>query len=80
VSALERPTSTAAGHVTSTRARPSRASSLARLERLTLVGMALGAALMLQPWWPGGMRAGFFVTLGSTLAQIVLGHMAESDA
>ena len=42
--------------------------------------MALGVALMLQPWWPGGMRVGFFVTLAGTLAQIVLGHMTESDA
>lgn len=61
------------------RARASRTASIARLEGWTLVGMALGVALMLQPWWPGGMRAGFFVTLGSTLAQIVLGHMAERE-
>lgn len=61
------------------RARAPGAGIIARLERLTLVGMALGVALMLQPWWPGGMRAGFFVTLGSTLAQIVLGHMAERE-
>lgn len=60
-------------------ARGSRPSALARLERWTLVGMALGVALMLQPWWSGGMRAGFFVTLGFTLAQIVLGHMAERE-
>jgi hypothetical protein len=61
------------------RARASRAGTVVRLERWTLVGMALGVALMLQPWWPGGMRAGFFVTLGSTLAQIVLGHMAGRE-
>ncbi|MCY2960536.1 MAG: hypothetical protein NTY35_10265 [Planctomycetota bacterium] len=67
------------GTVDTTSATP-RGGTVVRLERLTLVGMAIGAALMLQPWWPGGMRAGFFVTLGSTLAQIVLGHMAESDA
>ena len=51
--------------------------SVTSLERSTLVVMALGVALMLQPWWPGGMRVGFFVTLAGTLAQIVLGHMAE---
>ncbi len=56
-----------------------RGGRLPQLERLTLVGMALGVALMLQPWWPGGMRAGFFVTLCFTLAQIVLGHMAERE-
>jgi len=72
VSAVERPVHEAA--------RATRDRTLVRLERLTLVGMALGVGLMLQGWWPGGMRAGFFVTLASTLAQIVLGHMAESDA
>lgn len=41
--------------------------------------MAFGVSLMLQPWWPGGMRAGFFVVLASTLAQIVLGHLVEDD-
>ena len=60
-------------------ARTPRPGAVARLERWTLVGMALGVALMLQPWWPGGMRAGFFVTLGFTLAQIVLGHLAERE-
>lgn len=53
---------------------------LARLERLTLAGMAVGVALMLQPSWSGGMRAGFFVTIACTLAQIVLGRLVESDA
>ena len=47
----------------------------ARAERLALAGLALGVALMLQPWWPGGMRAGFFLTLGSTIAQIVFSHL-----
>jgi hypothetical protein len=61
-------------------ARSKRAARIARLERSTLAGMALGVALMLQPWVPGGMRVGFFVTLASTVAQIVLGHMTEPDA
>ena len=47
----------------------------ARLEGLSLQGMALGVAVMLQPWWAGGMRAGFFVAAASTLAQIVVGHL-----
>lgn len=51
-----------------------------RIERLTLVGMAVGVAFMLQPWWSDGMRVGFFVTLASTLAQIVFGHLVEDDA
>ncbi|MBK7644856.1 MAG: hypothetical protein IPJ19_17745 [Planctomycetes bacterium] len=43
-------------------------------------GLALGVALMLQPWWPGGMRVGFFVTLASVAAQIVFSHMPEKRA
>jgi hypothetical protein len=45
-----------------------------------LIGMALGVALMLQPWWSGGLRAGFFVTALCTLLQIVLSHVAERRA
>jgi hypothetical protein len=37
--------------------------------------MVLGVAVMLQPWWAGGMRAGFFLAGVSTIAQIVLGHL-----
>ncbi|MCE9594330.1 MAG: hypothetical protein K8S98_09050 [Planctomycetes bacterium] len=47
----------------------------ARFDRLTLVGMGLGVAILLQPWWSGGFRVGFFVTLASTLAQIVAAHL-----
>ena len=49
--------------------------SSAKLESLSLRGMALGVAVMLQPWWAGGMRVGFFVAAGSTIAQIVLAHL-----
>lgn len=52
----------------------------AKLERATLAGMALGVALMIQPWWSAGMRVGFFVTALSTIAQIVLSHVAEQRA
>jgi len=41
---------------------------------MTLLGMALGVAVMLQPWWAGGMRLGFFVAAACTIAQIVLAH------
>jgi hypothetical protein len=47
----------------------------ARFEGLALLGMALGVAVMLQPWWTGGMRAGFFLTAACTIAQIVLSHL-----
>jgi hypothetical protein len=49
-------------------------------ERWALVGMAAGVGLMVQPWWDGGMRAGFFATLGCTVAQIVLGHLVRRAA
>ena len=45
------------------------------LDRLSLIGMALGVGLMLQPWWPGGFLAGFLVTVMSTVAQIVFSHL-----
>ena len=48
-----------------------------RLESFALVGMAIGVAAMLQPWWNGGMRAGFFVTLACTIGQIVLSHLPK---
>jgi hypothetical protein len=47
----------------------------ARLESAALVLMALGVGTMLQPWWEGGMRAGFFVALAATVAQIVVSHL-----
>ena len=45
------------------------------IDRASLIGMAIGVALMLQPWWPGGFAAGFFVTVSSTVAQIVFSHL-----
>jgi hypothetical protein len=36
--------------------------------------MAFGVALMIQPWWSGGMRWGFFVTLAFTVVQSLLAH------
>ena len=51
-----------------------------RRERFVLLGMALGVALMLQPWWGGGMRVGFFVTALFTAAHIVVSHLPEPRA
>jgi hypothetical protein len=45
------------------------------MDRLSLLGMALGVALMLQPWWSGGFGVGFFVVVISTVGQIVFSHM-----
>jgi hypothetical protein len=50
-------------------------SALQRAELAALWGMAFGVALMIQPWWGDGLRAGFFVTLLSAIAQNVIGRL-----
>lgn len=57
-----------------------RASTAERLERAALVGMALGVALLLQPWWTGGVRVGFFATLAFTVLQIAASHLPKERA
>ncbi len=52
----------------------------ASLDRLSLAGIALGLALLLQPFWAGGFRAGFFVVLASTVLQIVAAHLPRRSA
>jgi hypothetical protein len=37
--------------------------------------MALGTALMLEPYWAGGLKWGFFPTLGCTVLEIITGHL-----
>ena len=51
-----------------------------RLDRLTLAGIAVGTALMLQPWWSGGFEAGFFVTAVFVAAQIVAAHLPNGES
>ena len=48
---------------------------MAWLDRLCLLLMALGVALMLQPWWAAGFGAGFWLVLVGTLGQIVTSHL-----
>jgi len=50
-------------------------SLIVRLDRMTLIAIAVGIAVMLQPWWLKGFRVGFFLTLLATVAQIVTSHM-----
>ena len=47
-------------------------------DKVSLFGMALGAAFMFQPWWAGGFRAGFFVTISCTVLQIITGHLIKA--
>ncbi len=49
-------------------------------ERWVLIAMAASVAVMLQPWWSGGLRVGFFATLVCTLAHIVVSHLPEKRA
>lgn len=44
-------------------------------DRVAVVVMGIGLVLMLQPWWDGGLRTGFFVTLAGVVAQTVTGHL-----
>ena len=48
---------------------------LRTFDKLSLVGMALGVAMMLQPWRADAFEIGFFMTLGSTVLQIVTSHL-----
>ena len=47
------------------------------LDKLAQASMGLGVALMLQPWWGGGLQYGFFVTAVSTLLHILTSHLQQ---
>ena len=49
------------------------------IDRCALIGMGLGLALMLQPWWATGFQIGFFVLLLMTIVQIVSSHCLPAD-
>ena len=53
-------------------------SWIARADRASLLGMALGLTLMLLVPAGWAFRAGFFVVLFATVAQIVFGHLRGS--
>ena len=41
--------------------------------------MMSGIALVVQPWWNNGLRVGFFVTLVTTIAYIVVSHIPDKE-
>jgi len=45
------------------------------IDRAALAGIAAGVAMMLQPLWAGGFRAGFFVVAAATLGHIITSHL-----
>lgn len=49
-------------------------------EKLVLTGLAAGVLVMLQPWWSGGVRVGFFATAGFTVLHIVVAHLPDRRA
>jgi hypothetical protein len=44
-------------------------------DRLAQIGMAVGIGLIFQPWWSGGLKTGFFLTLVFTILHIVTSHL-----
>ncbi len=48
------------------------------LERIAMLLIVSGVAAMSQPFWAGGFRIGFFVTLGATILFIVASHLAAT--
>ncbi|HUR27876.1 MAG TPA: hypothetical protein VM509_06800 [Planctomycetota bacterium] len=50
-----------------------------RLDRWSLGAMALGLALVLQPWWKSGFQLGFAVTGAGVVLQIVAAHLPRKE-
>jgi len=50
------------------------------LDKSAQVGMLLGIALLLQPWWRQGFRWGFFCTAVFTVLHIATSHMQSDDS
>ena len=48
-------------------------------DRLAQIGMALGIAIIFQPWWTGGLRVGFFATLVYTILHIITSHLVVPE-
>jgi hypothetical protein len=53
---------------------------IATLNRIALAGIGLGIGMILQPWWAGGFRIGFFATIVFTVGHIVTAHIGKPEA
>ena len=71
--------STAAEEAASERIGGAPRRALALLDRCSLAGIAAGVALVMQPWWQGGLRLGFFVVLAATVVQVVASHALPAE-
>ena len=54
-------------------------SAIVRVDLAARVGLAVGIALLLQPWWANGFRYGFFATILFTVAHIITSHLVDGD-
>ncbi|MEO6708337.1 MAG: hypothetical protein ABI054_12190 [Planctomycetota bacterium] len=52
-----------------------KAHIVSRLDKLSLLAMVAGIALVLQPWWRAGFQIGFAVTGAGVVLQIVAAHL-----
>jgi len=48
------------------------------IDMASLGCMGVAIALMLQPWWAGGLPFGFWFLIASTIAQIVFSHLPQT--
>lgn len=55
-------------------------STVRLIDRASLVAMGLAIALILQPWWGGGMVAGFWFLIAATIVQIIFSHLDPGEA
>ncbi|MBT3605921.1 MAG: hypothetical protein HOE48_08405 [Candidatus Latescibacteria bacterium] len=49
------------------------------LDKIAQIGILVGIIAIFQPYWVGGLRMGFFVTLLATVLHIVTSHVIISD-
>lgn len=49
------------------------------VDRAAQMSLLLGILLVFQPWWSGGLRLGFSVTLLATVLHIVTTHLLLPD-
>lgn len=49
------------------------------LDKIAQIGMWVGIVTIFQPYWTGGLKVGFFITLLATLLHIITSHLIISD-
>jgi hypothetical protein len=59
---------------------PSSSKAIELADQVLLGAMALGTGLMLQPFWPAGLEWGIFLTLVSTVVEIVTSHLLSEPS